>query len=108
MKAYFEALGKQYCAQPDIYLYIPLIKIEPIGKHILLTKIILCSTNDNLKIGKPYVKNMYILAQVISHDQETKQIVFKKKRRKGYQLKKGHRQKMTKIKILSIVQINGS
>jgi large subunit ribosomal protein L21 len=108
MTAYFEALGKQYCAKPYIYIDIPFIKREKIGQKILLKKIILFSNKEKIKVGTPYLKKIYILAKVISHYKETKQIVFKKKRRKGYKLKKGHRQKMTKIKIISIVKINGS
>ncbi|MGX7591252.1 50S ribosomal protein L21 [Candidatus Karelsulcia muelleri] len=111
MKAYFEALGKQYCAKQSIYIDIPFIKIEQIGTQILLKKILLFSNKENMKLGTPYLKNIYILAKVISHYKETKKIVFKKKRRKGYKLKKGHRQNMTKIKIISIIKIikrNGS
>ncbi|MGX6961056.1 MAG: 50S ribosomal protein L21 [Candidatus Karelsulcia muelleri] len=108
MKAYFEALGKQYCAKPYIYIYIPFLKIEPIGQKLLFNKILFFSKNETFQIGTPYLKNIYILAQVISPYKENKKIVFKKKRRKGYKLKQGHRQKMTKIKILSIVQRNGS
>ncbi|WDE42161.1 50S ribosomal protein L21 [Candidatus Karelsulcia muelleri] len=108
MKAYFEALGKQYCAKPYKYIDIPFIKIEKIGQKILLKKILLFSNKEKFNIGNPYLKNLYILAKVISHYKEKKKICFKKKRRKGYKLKKGHRQNMTKIKILSIVKINGT
>ncbi|MGX7593412.1 50S ribosomal protein L21 [Candidatus Karelsulcia muelleri] len=102
MKACFEALGNQFVATKDKYLYIPFLKLEKIGQQILFKKILLFINNGNVKIGRPYLNNIYILAEVIGHRKEKKIIVFKKKRRKGYKLKKGHRQKMTKIKILSI------
>ncbi|MGX7592935.1 50S ribosomal protein L21 [Candidatus Karelsulcia muelleri] len=108
MKAYFEALGKQYCAKPSKYIDIPFLKVEKIGTKILLKKILLFSNKAKFKIGKPYLKNIYILAKVIFYYKEKKKICFKKKRRKGYKLKKGHRQNMTKIKILSILKINGT
>ncbi|WDI79545.1 bL21 family ribosomal protein [Candidatus Karelsulcia muelleri] len=80
MKAYFEALGKQYCAKPYKYIDIPFIKI------------LLFSNKEKFNIGNPYLKNLYILAKVISHYKE-------KKKKKRLQ---------TKIKILSIVKINGT
>ncbi|MGX7592251.1 50S ribosomal protein L21 [Candidatus Karelsulcia muelleri] len=109
MKACFEALGNQFLAKKDKYLDIPFLKVEKRGQKIFLTKILLFINNGNVKIGRPYLNNIYILAEVIGQRKEKKIIVFKKKRRKGYKLKKGHRQKMTKIKIISIVKkINGT
>ncbi len=104
MKACFEALGNQFVAIKEKDLYLPFLKLEKIGQQILFQKIIFFLNNGNLQIGRPYLKNIYILAEVIGHRKEKKLIVFKKKRRKGYKLKKGHRQKLTKIKIISIVK----
>ncbi|MGX7590683.1 50S ribosomal protein L21 [Candidatus Karelsulcia muelleri] len=104
MKACFEALGNQFVAIKEKDLYLPFLKLEKIGQQILFQKIIFFLNNGNFKIGRPYLKNLYILAEVIGHRKEKKLIVFKKKRRKGYKLKKGHRQKLTKIKIISIVK----
>ncbi|MGX7590965.1 50S ribosomal protein L21 [Candidatus Karelsulcia muelleri] len=106
--ACFEALGNQFVARKEKDLYLPFLKLEKIGQQILLQKIILFINNGKVKIGRPYLKNIYILAEVIGHSKGKKIIVFKKKRRKGYKLKKGHRQKMTKIKIISIVKRHGT
>ncbi|MGX7590823.1 50S ribosomal protein L21 [Candidatus Karelsulcia muelleri] len=104
MKALFEALGNQFVAIKEKDLYLPFLKLEKIGQQILFQKIILFINNGKVNIGRPYLNNIYILAEVIGHRKEKKQIIFKKKRRKGYKLKKGHRQKMTKIKIISIIK----
>jgi large subunit ribosomal protein L21 len=57
----------------------------------------------NVKIGNPTVKGASVSATVLDHVKADKVIVFKKKRRKGYRVKKGHRQDYTKIEITNIV-----
>ena len=54
-------------------------------------------------IGTPTVKNAKIIAEIVKHGKDKKVVVFKKKRRKGYEKKQGHRQNFTQIKIKDII-----
>jgi len=63
---------------------------------------LLADDNGAVEVGKPTVDGRSVSATVLEHVQGDKVIVFKKKRRKGYRVKNGHRQQFTKIKIDSI------
>ena len=63
---------------------------------------IFISDKGKVKIGKPTIKGSKVTGEVLSQFKDDKVIVFKKKRRKGYKVKNGHRQKMTKILIKEI------
>jgi len=58
--------------------------------------------DSEIKIGRPLVENTKVMCEVVSHGREKKIIVFKKKRRKGYRKKQGHRQNFTMIKVKEI------
>lgn len=64
-------------------------------EDVLLVK----DSNGKVKIGKPVVKGAKVEASVLEHLKSDKVIVFKKKRRKGYQVKRGHRQLITQLQI---------
>jgi len=64
--------------------------------------VLLVGNGDSTTLGSPNVSGASVSASVIGHQKGDKVIVFKKKRRKGYQVKNGHRQSFTKIKINSI------
>jgi large subunit ribosomal protein L21 len=72
------------------------------GDPLTIADVHLVDRGDNVSIGTPNVPGASIQASVISHLKGDKVIVFKKKRRKGYRKKNGHRQSFTKIKIESI------
>ena len=94
MYAIVDIKGKQFKVEKDQTLEIPKINDE-VGSKIEFNKILL--TNDNGKISTN--SSMKIIAKVLSHEVDDKVIVFKFKRRKGYQKKNGHKQQYTKIKI---------
>ena len=73
------------------------------GDKIELDNVLLLSTGDEVKIGNPSVEGAKIKATVVEQYKGSKVIVFKKKRRKGYRVKNGHRQQLTKLKIEDIV-----
>ena len=59
--------------------------------------------SDDIQIGHPTIENAKVMCEVLSHGKEKKIIVFKKKRRKTYEKKQGHRQNFTMIKVKEII-----
>ena len=72
------------------------------GDNVSFDKIFLTENEGKTSIGTPTVKSAKVDATVLEHVKGDKVIVFKKKRRKGYRVKNGHRQSFTKIKIDSV------
>tara|TARA_Y100000385_G_scaffold289814_1_gene360501 strand:- start:13723 stop:14034 length:312 start_codon:yes stop_codon:yes gene_type:complete len=72
------------------------------GDKVAFDEVLLTSDGAKTKVGTPTIKGASVKASVLGHQKGDKVIVFKKKRRKGYQVKNGHRQQFTKIKIDSI------
>ncbi len=70
------------------------------GSEVAFDKVLLTG-GDSVAIGKPYLGST-VKATVLAHEKDDKVIVFKKKRRKGYKVKNGHRQALTKLRIDSI------
>jgi large subunit ribosomal protein L21 len=73
------------------------------GDTVTFEQVNLLERDGKTELGKPFVGNAKINATVVEHQKGDKVIVFKKKRRKGYRVKNGHRQSFTKILINSIV-----
>ena len=101
MYAIVDIAGKQYKVRENDRLYIPRQQAE-IDKNVKFDRILLVGNEDKIKVGKPVVKGASVTAQVLDHVKGDKVIVFKKKRRKGYRVKNGHRQPFTQIEIKSI------
>jgi large subunit ribosomal protein L21 len=59
-------------------------------------------SGDDVKVGQPVLENAKVIAKIAEQGRAKKVIVFKKKRRKGYRLKNGHRQSFTALKIEEI------
>ncbi|MBT8220248.1 MAG: 50S ribosomal protein L21 [Bacteroidia bacterium] len=72
------------------------------GSEVSFDQVLLVDNDGNTKVGAPTVKSASIKATVLEHAKADKVIVFKKKRRKGYKVKRGHRQQLSKIKVDSI------
>jgi large subunit ribosomal protein L21 len=73
-----------------------------IGDEVSFDQVLLISVEDKTHVGTPYLPDAVVLAQILSHDRGDKVLVFKKKRRKGYQKMNGHRQDFTQILIEDI------
>ena len=102
MYAIVEIGGKQFRVSKDMKLRVPLLKTEA-GKKVGFDQVLLVDDgNGKTTIGNPIIKNMLVNATVIEHNRDKKIIVFKKKRRKGYQKKQGHRQGFSVIEINTI------
>jgi len=73
-----------------------------VGDSIDLVDVLMVSDGDDVKIGQPVLENAKVTAKIAEQGRGKKVIVFKRKRRKGYRLKKGHRQSYTALKIEEI------
>ena len=72
------------------------------GDNVNFDQVLLVENDGSTTVGTPVINGASVGATVLGHQKGDKVIVFKKKRRKGYKVKKGHRQRFTKIKIDSI------
>ena len=102
MYAIVDIAGQQFKVEKDQKVYVNRLEAEE-GSQVELEKILLIEDSGKVKIGKPTVKNAKITAKVISHMKGDKVLVFKKKRRKGYQKLNGFRPYLTQIQIEEII-----
>lgn len=102
MYAIIEISGKQFKVSPQDQLYIPYQPDAAVGDSIVLPNVLLWADGDDIQVGKPRVAGAEVQASVLGHIKGDKVIVFKKKRRKRYKVKRGHRQLHTRIQIDSL------
>ncbi len=101
MYAIVEIAGKQFKVQKDQKLYVHRLK-EDEGKKVTFDKVLMVDNKDKVSFGSPVISGAQVGAKVLKHLKSDKVIVFKKKRRKGYRVKNGHRQLLTQIQISDI------
>lgn len=101
MYAIVEVSGKQFKVANSEYLRIPLQNAEA-NDVLEFANVMLIDDEGKVEIGTPFVKNAVVTAHVVEHARERKIIVFKKKKRKDYKVKRGHRQGYTLIQVDSI------
>ena len=101
MYAIVEIGGKQFKAAEGDRLYVPRMKAE-VGDTVTFDRVLLVSGDDGVQVGAPTVSGATVDAEVLDHVKGDKVIVFKKKRRKGYRVKNGHRQPYTRLSIESL------
>ncbi len=101
MYAIVNIAGQQFKVAKDQNLYVHRLPQEE-GASIEFGEVLLTDNNGSIVIGTPIVSGASVKATILSHLKADKVIVYKKKRRKGYEKKNGHRQQMTKIRIDSI------
>ena len=97
MFAIVEIAGLQYKVEQDQKLFVNRLKGD-IGGKVSFDKVLL-TVNGSTTIGAPAVSGITVDAEIINHLKADKVIIFKKKRRKGYEKKNGHRQSLTQIQI---------
>jgi large subunit ribosomal protein L21 len=101
MFAIVEIAGQQFKVEKDQTVYVHRMP-EAEGASVELSNVLLLNNNGSIQVGAPVVAGAKVKATVISHLKGDKVIVFKKKRRKGYRKKNGHRQSFTAIKVADI------
>jgi large subunit ribosomal protein L21 len=102
MYAIVDIAGFQYKVEKDKKYFVNRLSQNE-GEQVEFDNVLLVDNDGDVKVGKPNVEGAKISAKVVSHDKADKRTIFKKKRRKGYQKKTGHRQPLTQIQIEDIV-----
>lgn len=102
MYAIVEIAGQQIKVAKDQKVFVNRLPVDE-GKTVSFDNVLLIGDGDNITIGAPAINGAQIGAKVVKHLKGDKVIVFKKKRRKGYRVKNGHRQALSQIVIESIV-----
>ena len=96
MNAIIEISGKQFKVEKDTKLFVNRLDAKE-GDKVTFDNVLLLDNGSKVVVGKPTVKHATVEAKVLKHLKDDKVIVFKKKRRKGYKVKNGHRQALTEI-----------
>jgi large subunit ribosomal protein L21 len=101
MYAIVDIAGKQFKVAKDQYIYAPKMEGEA-GASVSFDKVLLTDNGGSVEVGAPTVKGVKVSGKILEHVKGDKVIVFKKKRRKGYAKRNGHREQFTKVQIESI------
>jgi large subunit ribosomal protein L21 len=101
MYAIVDIAGSQFKVEKGTKLFVNRLNNEE-GSEINFDKVLLLDNEDKITIGEPVVKNASVSAKILKHCKGDTVLVFKKKRRKGYQKLNGHRQCLTEIEIQDI------
>lgn len=101
MYAIVEIAGQQFKVVKDQKVFVNRLQTEE-GKKVSFDNVLLLGDGDKVTVGAPAIDGAQVGAKVLKHLKGDKVIVFKKKRRKGYRVKNGHRQSLTEIVIESI------
>ena len=101
MYAIVDIAGKQFKVSKDQYVYTPKLEGDE-GAAVEFDNVLLVDNDGKVKVGQPTVKGAKVSGKILGHGKDDKVIVFKKKRRKGYKKKNGHRQEFSKVLIEDI------
>jgi large subunit ribosomal protein L21 len=101
MYAIVNIAGKQFKVTKDQHVYAPLLQGEA-GASVEFGEVLLAEADGTVSIGAPTIAGAKVSGKILDHVKGDKVIVFKKKRRKGYKKKNGHRQNFTKVLIENI------
>ncbi len=101
MYAIVEIAGHQYKVQKDQQIFVNRLQNEE-GSNVSFDRVLLVENSGKITVGAPAIEGMKVTARVEKHLKGDKVIIFKKKRRKGYQKKNGFRPYLTELKIDSI------
>ena len=102
MYAIVEIAGQQFKIEKDHKIFVHRLKAEE-GSQVTFDRVMLVDNDGTVKVGAPTLTGATVSATVLNHLKGEKVLVFKKKRRKGYQKMNGHRQYLTSIKIDDII-----
>ena len=101
MYAIVEIAGQQFKVEKDQQVFVHRLENKE-GSKVEFDKVLLIDNEGKIKVGAPAISGAKVTAKVVSHLKGDKVVVFKKKRRKGYRVKNGHRQALTEILIQKI------
>jgi large subunit ribosomal protein L21 len=101
MYAIVEIAGQQFKVEKDNEIFVHRLEGDP-GTKIEFDQVLLLDNDGKISVGKPLVEGTTITGQIVDHVRGDKVVIFKKKRRKGYEKESGHRQDFSKVLIESI------
>ncbi|MDP4210140.1 MAG: 50S ribosomal protein L21 [Bacteroidota bacterium] len=101
MYAIVDIAGQQFKVEKDQKVFVHRLEAEE-GANVSFNQVLLVDNDGDVKVGVPTVDGAIISAKVLAHVRGDKVLVFKKKRRKGYQKLSGHRQDLTQIQVEDI------
>jgi len=101
MYAVIKTGGKQYKVAKDDVILVEKLEAGD-GNSISLTEVLMIGDGANITVGQPTVKGASVAAEIVDQVKADKVIIFKKNRRHNYRRKRGHRQKLTALKIVGI------
>jgi len=107
MYAIVEIAGQQFKVEKDQQLFVHRLEGKE-GAKVSFDNVLLIDNKGKVNVGAPVITGANVSAKILEHLKDDKVIVFKKKRRKGYKVKNGHRQYLTKIQIESIAEKGGA
>jgi large subunit ribosomal protein L21 len=107
MYAIVDIAGQQFKVEKDQKIFVHRQKGEE-GSALFFNNVLLIDTGKKVTVGTPVIPDALVSAKILAHLKGDKVKVFKKKRRKGYQVLKGHRQLFTEIQISDILEKGGS
>jgi large subunit ribosomal protein L21 len=106
MYAIVEIAGQQFKVEEGKKIFVHRLEVED-EKEIEFDKVLLIEDEGKIIIGDPTIKDALVEGKILNHVRGDKVIVFKKKRKKGYRIKNGHRQNFTQVEIVSIKEKAG-
>jgi large subunit ribosomal protein L21 len=101
MYAIVEIAGQQFKVEEGRKIFVHRLEAGE-GKQLEFDRVLLIEDEGKITIGEPTIKDAFVEGRVLDHMRGDKVIVFKKKRKKGYRIKNGHRQNFTEVEIISI------
>jgi large subunit ribosomal protein L21 len=101
MYAIVEIAGQQFKVEEGKKIFVHRLEAEE-GNQIVFDQVLLIEDEGKITIGEPTIKDAVVEGKILDHMRGDKVIVFKKKRKKGYRVKNGHRQNFTQVEIVSI------
>jgi large subunit ribosomal protein L21 len=102
MQATIKTQGKQFNVSTGDVLVVDRFPATEVGATVQIDQVLAVGAGADLRVGTPFVQGASVKATLVEHKRGEKIVVFKKKKRKGYERKQGHRQELSVIKIESI------
>lgn len=93
--------GKQYRATPGELLRVELIEGD-VGATVEFPDVLLSASDDRIQLGSPLIDGAKVTATIVEQSRWNKVLIFKKKRRKNYRRRRGHRQSVTTVRVTAI------
>jgi len=101
MYVIFRSGDKQFRAEPGALIKVPSLDAG-VGDTVTFDEVLVASTDDDVRLGAPTVDGAAVVAEVLRHGRGRKITIFKRKRRKNYRRKQGHRQGFTEVRVSEI------